>query len=621
MSVPTAPSQPDVQATFCATLVDEWARAGVTDAVVCPGSRSTPLAMALASDGRVAVHVRLDERSAAFFAIGAALATRRAVVICTTSGTAAAELHAGVVEAHHSCVPLLVCTADRPPRLHRVGAPQTIEQSGMFGLAVRFSASLGVARWEEREVWRSIAARAFAECSLGPLGPGPVHLDLAFDEPLLGAPATLPRGRDGGAVWHRVARPDSVLGGATVRPPGLEQVLGRRVLLLAGAGAGVPDAVLDCAQALGAPVVADPLSGCRRLNTRVVAAGDPILRSDAASSLLRPDVVIRVGAPQASRVVATRLSEWARAGTTNIVVDDRWRWADPERLAGTVIHADPSSWCESVTAYLAGASPEGVPEDVTGNTWTRRWTAAESAAQRAIDDWCERHPEATEPGVARAVTRALPADALLVVASSMPVRDLEWFAGPLDDPPRVLANRGANGIDGVVSTAMGAAAAVAQPVVALVGDLAFLHDLTALVRVQGAGDSATVVVVDNGGGGIFSFLPQRSGVPVASFEELFATPPATSVAAAARGLGAEVTEVSTIKGLEEALCASIRRAGASVGPAGAPVGRPSVSVVRPSISVVRVVVPGRDENVEIHDRINAEITARVEDALEAARDA
>jgi 2-succinyl-5-enolpyruvyl-6-hydroxy-3-cyclohexene-1-carboxylate synthase len=606
MSVPTVPSQPDVQATFCATLVDEWARAGITDAVVCPGSRSTPLAMALASDGRVAVHVRLDERSAAFFAIGAALATRRAVVICTTSGTAAAELHAGVIEAHHSCVPLLVCTADRPPRLHRVGAPQTIEQSGMFGLAARFSASLGVPRWEEREVWRSIAARAVAECTLGPLGPGPVHLDLAFDEPLLGTPGTLPGGRDGGAVWHRVTRPDAVLGGATLRPSDLEQYLGKRVLLVAGAGAGVPDAVLDCAQALGAPLLADPLSGCRRPKTGVVAAADPILRSDAASSLLRPDVVIRLGAPHASRVVATRLAEWAHAGTTNILVDDRWRWADPDRLAGTVINADTSLWCEAITAYVAAASPAGLSDE----QWTRRWTAAESAAQQAIDDWCDRHPEATEPGVARAVTGALPADALLVVASSMPVRDLEWFAGPLEDPPRLLANRGANGIDGVVSTAMGAAAAVAQPVVALVGDLAFLHDLTALVRLQGAGVSATVVVVDNGGGGIFSFLPQRAGVPVESFEELFGTPPATSVAAAARGLGAVVTEVSTIKGLEEALSASIRQAGDPIRRVGEP-------VRQPPISVVRVVVPGRDENVEIHDGINAEITARVADALEA----
>jgi 2-succinyl-5-enolpyruvyl-6-hydroxy-3-cyclohexene-1-carboxylate synthase len=177
----------------------------------------------------------------------------------------------------------------------------------------------------------------------------------------------------------------------------------------------------------------------------------------------------------------------------------------------------------------------------------------------------------------------------------MPVRDMEWFAGALDDPPRVLSNRGANGIDGVVSTAMGAAAAGADPVVALVGDLAFLHDLTALVSVQGDGPAITVVVVDNGGGGIFSFLPQRAAVPVESFESLFATPPATGVAAAARGLGATVTEVSTIEGLEEALRTSMGSG---------------------TTSVVRVEVPGRDENVELHDGINAEIAAGVAAALE-----
>jgi 2-succinyl-5-enolpyruvyl-6-hydroxy-3-cyclohexene-1-carboxylate synthase len=594
MSVPTpAPPQADVQATFCATLVDEWARGGVTDAVVCPGSRSTPLAMALDSDARIAVHVRLDERSAAFFAVGSAMATRRAVVICTTSGTAAGELHAGVIEAYHSGVQLLVCTADRPPRLHQVGALQTIEQAGVFGSSVRFAQNLGVARWDERDIWRSFASRALTECTSGPRGPGPVHLNLAFDEPLLGSPATLPEGRHDGGSWHRVALRQAPVTAGSHRPPGIEQLDGRRVLFVVGSGADSPEAVLACARTLGAPVVADPLSGCRlrATGTTVVAAYDPILRSDAAASALRPDVVLRIGAPHASRVLATRLHEWAEAGTVQLLLDDRWRWADPGRDATTVIDADISSWCESVTAHMSGTPRTAV----TDTGWTLRWAAAESAAQQGIGEWCARHPEATEPGVARAVIGALPSRALLVVASSMPVRDMEWFAGALDDPPRVLSNRGANGIDGVVSTAMGAAAAGADPVVALVGDLAFLHDLTALVSVQGDGPAITVVVVDNGGGGIFSFLPQRAAVPVESFESLFATPPATGVAAAARGLGATVTEVSTIEGLEEALRTSMGSG---------------------TTSVVRVEVPGRDENVELHDGINAEIAAGVAAALE-----
>src|SRR5580704_15299485 len=195
----------DVQATFCATLVDEWVRAGSTDAVVCPGSRSTPLALAVARDTRLRLHVRLDERSAGFFALGAALATRRAVVVCTTSGTAAAELHAAVVEAHHAGVPLLVCTANRPPRLQSVSAPQVIDQAGLYGSAVRWSAAPGVPDWSGRTSWRSLASRAVAESLSGPLGPGPVHLDLPFDEPLYGVAAELPAGRPEGESWHVVA--------------------------------------------------------------------------------------------------------------------------------------------------------------------------------------------------------------------------------------------------------------------------------------------------------------------------------------------------------------------------------------------------------------------------------
>ena len=179
-----------VQATFAATLADEWQRQGVTDAVVCPGSRSTPLAVALARSMRT--HVRLDERSAAFYALGLAMATERPVVVCVTSGTAAAELHPAVVEAHHACVPLIVCTADRPPELHGVGAPQTIDQVGIYSTAPRWSASPGVPAESERASWRPLGARAVAEAMHGPNGPGPVHLNLEFREPLVGEPGPLP---------------------------------------------------------------------------------------------------------------------------------------------------------------------------------------------------------------------------------------------------------------------------------------------------------------------------------------------------------------------------------------------------------------------------------------------
>src|SRR5258708_6135487 len=223
-----------VQATFAATLVDEWVRAGVTDAVVAPGSRSTPLALALADSPAVRLHVHLDERSAGFYALGLGMASGRAAVVLTTSGTAAAELLPSVVEAHHARVPLVVCTADRPPELHDVGAPQTIEQDALYGRFLRWRSDPGPADGLPVTAWRSLAARVVAEATAGPAGPGPVQLNLAFRDPLVGEPATLPPGRPGRAPWHQVVRPPSSL---TIDA---ERLAGRRRVIVAGAGCGDP---------------------------------------------------------------------------------------------------------------------------------------------------------------------------------------------------------------------------------------------------------------------------------------------------------------------------------------------------------------------------------------------
>lgn len=593
MSVPTEEISPaDAQATFCATVVDEWARAGMTEAVVSPGSRSTPIVMALARDRRIRVHVRLDERSAGFFALGLALATARPVAVCTTSGTAAAELHPAVVEAHHSCVPLVLCTADRPPLEHGIGTPQTIDQADVFGRALRWRLDPGMTSWRARGAWRSIAARCIAEALHGPMGPGPVHLNLPFDEPLLGSALQLPPGRSDGAPWHAIVRSEGSASRSAWQPSG------GRVLVVAGSGAGSPSAVLGAAEALGAPVLADPMSGCRFQRTGIVAASDAILRCEVAASVLRPDVVVRLGSPHASKVLAARLHQWANEGTMQMIVDDRWRWLDPDRDVNTVVRADPSWWCEWLTARLEHA--RSFEPDLS---WHGLWSLAESEAQQAVSTWCGEHPEATEPGVGRSIAAAVPRGTMMFVASSMPVRDLEWYGPALDHPPRVIANRGANGIDGTVSTAMGVAAS-GHGVVAVVGDLAFLHDLTALVAPpseQRAPTRLTIVVVDNSGGGIFSFLPQRSGLDDSTFERLFATAQGSDVAQVARGLGLVATEVSTIAHLEQALRDSVL-----AGPSG-------------PASVVRVRVPGRDLNVDHHAEINSMVEKRVSEALLTAR--
>ncbi len=542
-----------LQAAFCATLVDEWVRAGVTDAVLAPGSRSAPLAHALVTDGRLRIHVRLDERSAAYLALGIGLASGAPAVLVTTSGTAAVELHPAVAEADLAGVPLICCTADRPPELHRVGAPQTLEQEGLFGSSLRFACAPGVPDAASRATWRSLAARLVLEATAHPAGPGPVHANLAFREPLVAEPDALPAGRAGGAPWH-VATAGAAASAEAVSALAALLAGRRRVLVLAGAQAPrgrAKEPWRELAAAAGL-VLAEDGRGWPRdpgaPGATVVGAADHVLRSAAARAALVPDLVIRLGSPPASKALAGFLDALAPE-VPQVLVDPHGRTADPERRATLVVRADPGA--------LAGAlAPSVGPGD---GEYAAAWAAAEAATQRAFDAVFAAEKHLSEPGVARTLVAALPAAATVFASSSMPVRDLEWFARPRAGAPRVLANRGANGIDGVSSTVVGVAAAchaAGEPAATgLVGDLAFLHDLSALVF--GAAElvpPARLVVVDNGGGGIFSFLPYAAGLPRADFERVFATPQRVDVAALAAACGHDSVVVESPEELA-AFCA------------------------------------------------------------------
>ncbi|MCB9373638.1 MAG: 2-succinyl-5-enolpyruvyl-6-hydroxy-3-cyclohexene-1-carboxylic-acid synthase [Microthrixaceae bacterium] len=552
-------------ATFCATLADEWARAGVRHAVVCPGSRSTPLALALADERRLAVEVVHDERSAAFLALGIGLATGVPAVVLTTSGTAAAELHPAVVEAGLADVPLLVCTADRPPELQDVGAPQTIDQAHLFGGSVRWFTAPEVPDDARRATWRPLAARALAEATGA--RPGPVHLNLAFREPLVGAPGPLPPGRDGDVPWLRAApRPEATADGDASAVAAL--LSGRRGLVVAGGRSpAAPAAVERLAARLGWPVLAEPrAAGLWRPGA--VTHADALLRVPGFAGV-RPEVVLRTGEPPASKLLA----QWL-ADVPAVALVGAGRWIDP---AGSVA----ATWPAAGTDALARAVEPG-----DDDRWARRWQDADRAAAAAIEATLARHAEPTEPAVARDVVAHLPAGAMLVVSSSMPVRDVEWYAAAREDV-RVLANRGANGIDGVVSTAVGVALATGAPTTVLVGDVAFLHDSNALVGLADRPVDLTVVVVDNGGGGIFSFLPQAASLDPARFELLFGTPHGTDLAglAGAHGLDARVVTRQ-----------------AEVGPAvTAAAGRH-----RPEVLVVRT---DRSANVAVHDELHTAVAA------------
>lgn len=585
---PVPPTPADVQAAFCAVLVDEWARAGVRDAVVAPGSRSTPLVIALDADPGIRVHVVLDERSAGFMALGIALATGRPTVVATTSGTAAVELHPAVVEAHHAGVPLIVATSDRPAELHHVGAPQTVDQEGLFSRSVRWSVEPGVADPGSMGSWRSIGSRVPAEALVGSAGPGPVHVNLAFREPLVGDAATIqaPPGRPGGAPWHTASGRNS--GG---NPPAdvvglLASHAGGRGLVVAGDGCGDPRGLLRYAAELGWPVLADPRSGCRAAGTPggVVASADLLLRVPEIANGWVPDLVVRTGAPWASKVVSQWLASLP-AEVPQILCDPWSRWRDPERMASHTVATAGSDLLRAAASHATGPT-----------SWAARWRRAEEAAQSALDSLLGAggELELSEPAIARALAGGVPTGARLVVSSSMPVRDVEWF-GPSVQGPDVLSNRGANGIDGVLSTAIGVAAGDPRPVVALLGDLAFLYDAGSLLWAADRDLSLTVVVVDNAGGGIFSFLPQARTLPADRFERYWGTPHGVDIVAIAGAYGVASSRVETRPDLQRLI---------------AGLGKPGVSVA--------VVRSDRTANVEHHERLNAAVATAVTGAVAGA---
>ena len=523
-SVPTTSA---VQASFAATLFDEWSRLGLQDVVLGPGSRSTPLALASASSAGVHVEVRIDERGAGFFALGRALVTGRPVALVVTSGTAAAELHPAIAEADLAAVPLLVVTADRPPELHGVGAAQTIDQLHLYGAMVRRFDDAGVPRLDAQSAWRPLAARLW-RAAIGIDGvPGPVHLNVPFVEPLVAVPAPLSVGRPAGRAWRTDDELPVVSASVELR--------GQRVLAVVGRG--VSGVTVGALRGLGWAVIGDATA------VGTLAHADPLLRHEGFARQARPDVVVRLGGAPASRGVAHWIAAW---GAPVIA----WRGAGPV--------SDPDGLVERSLPGLPDAAAPQLVADASYASW---WQHASDGVERLFG----RDAPGTaldEVLVARsAVQAAQRADAAVVVGSSMPVRDVEWWAPPRTTP--TFANRGANGIDGVVSTVLGVAAG--GRAVGLVGDITLRHDLSGLADGLGSrGGRCALVVADNGGGGIFSFLSQATAVEPGSFERLFATPRSTDVAAVSRSLGLEGVRVATAGDLDQAIAAALERGGLSV---------------------------------------------------------
>ena len=516
------------------TLVDELVRCGLREAVIAPGSRSAPLAMALHAAAQPAsglrLHVRIDERSASFLALGLAKASGRPVAVVCTSGTAAAHFHAAVIEADESGVPLIVLTADRPPELRGTGANQTIDQVKLYGAAVRWFCEVGAPenRPGQAAYWRSLACRAWSSAN-GNEGTfaGPVHLNLPFREPLVPGVADPAgdgdaqwceslEGRPDGAPWTQLAGEPGLANGAT---PALTVDWTERGVIVAGDGTANPARVAELAAQAGWPLLAEPSSGARQ--------GPGALRSyqyllDAPDFIAdhRPDLIVSAGRPGLSR---GQLALLRAAGRHIVLSQGAGRWSDPARTANDVAGS-------LIVRGRAQPGPSG---------WLHSWQAADGAASQAADEVLEAAGDLSEPLLAREVGAALPSGGLLWVASSMPARNLDRHMVARSDV-RVLASRGASGVDGLVSSAIGAALAHQAdgggPAVALLGDLALVHDAPGLILgpVEPRPDLC-LIVVNNDGGGIFSALEQAAFPD--SFERVFGTPHGADFAALAAAAG------------------------------------------------------------------------------------
>jgi 2-succinyl-5-enolpyruvyl-6-hydroxy-3-cyclohexene-1-carboxylate synthase len=528
----------DVSLACATALVDALAQRGVRHACLSPGSRSTPLALALARDDRIRTHVHLDERSAGFFALGIAKATGAPVALACTSGTAAAEYLPAVVEASQSRTPIVVLTADRPPRLRGTGANQTIDQTDLYGRYARAYLEPPVPATDaDVSAWHDTGIRAVAAAVGSPVGPA--HVNCPFDEPLVPerAPvATPPHSEDETGLEERGIEEDAAR-------ESLESFLGtyagrRGVITLGSLPPPRTLSLLTLGTLLGWPVLAEPLSGLR-LDAggagRALAAGQLLIGDPRWLDRHRPDVVVQVGAAPTTRTTQTFV-----AGSSLVVVDREHLDPDPEHRAERRILVDPELFAAVAWEKRAEDRP-AVPDG-----WMDAWRQADLLARASVDRVLDRWIEPFEGRVARDLAAFLPQGALLCIGSSSPVRDLDTFMAPRRPPRvwtapdllRVIGNRGASGIDGFISTALGVAVAGSGPTYALMGDLTFLHDAGALLWLGRAEVDLVIVVLENGGGELFSLLPQRE---LPELRELFVTPHRVDLGAvcAAAGVGHE----------------------------------------------------------------------------------
>jgi len=539
---------------YAQTLVEGLRSAGLRDLVLSPGSRSSPLALAFLRQPAIASEVIVDERSAAFFALGIAKTRRRPVALLATSGSAPANWLPAVIEADLAAVPLLLLSADRPPELVGWGANQTIDQRRLFGGHVRACHAPGPPAPDFAAGYlHSLAARALSECC-SPL-PGPVQLNLAFREPLLPA-ATVLAGATAGTAGTGDGQPVPRAGCPRLLPDRQlvadsgAAISGRPGAIVCGGDdypPGFAAVVSALARQLDCPLLAEPLSNLRfggHDRRRICVRYDAFLRPPSPLAAARPEWLLRCG----SFPVTRTLQDWLHANRTarHIVLGADSRWRDPLHCAAAVIQGDPLAVCED---WLATPLRPAAPR------WREMFAQAERRVAALAADWRSR--EDFEGALIPALLDELPAGHRLFCGNSLPIRDLDAFSGSGDKSLRFFANRGASGIDGNLSTALGIASE--GPCVALLGDLTVQHDLTALAAA--AARDIVVVVINNGGGGIFEYLPVAT---LPEFERAWLTPQAVDLVAAAAAFGVAGERCASLDGFTTALRRALQRGGSTL---------------------------------------------------------
>lgn len=562
-------------------FVDELQRAGMQHVVICPGSRSTPLALAIAERRALRIWMHVDERSAAYFGLGMAKQLGQPVALLCTSGTAAANFLPAIVEANVSHIPLLVLTADRPPELRDCGASQAIDQYRLYGTHVKWFAEVALpeATNDALRYIRTLANRAIALTQAVPVGP--VHLNFPFREPLVPESQISPplpaqekwydhvawQGRTNNEPYVRVGDAPQ-----TFAPKALIESLFEQVnttsdgLIIVGPldNPTLAEPLIALAQRLGYPILADPLSQLRcgpHDHRQIITAYDALLHCTSFTYTMYPGFILRFGAMPTSKMLLHYLQHYHAC--PQVVIDGHGSWEEPTQLAAMLIHVDPVAFCQDFLR-MADDHVDCDPADEAPSPWLRAWQQRDQLARETLEVKLTEFASLCEGRIFRELADILPNGANLFVGNSMPVRDLDSFFWDSDHTIHILGNRGVSGIDGVISTALGVSATSgkAEPTVLVIGDLSFFHDLNGLLAARLHQLNLTIVLVNNDGGGIFSFLPQAAYPQ--HFEQLFGTPIGLDFAPVVQMYGGQFRRIATWPEFRQAVADSLTSGGLQV---------------------------------------------------------